>query len=128
MRKIMAALLLEVAFALNAAAPVSAESATANDTARFLAGLPPAPNSPLAVLTHDPLWQNHARHSIQFLRAKTATPFPGYAHFPRNIYLTGVKLCCTFSADRTSCSRLRFFPRRRHTFWQVLNRSVAFHN
>jgi hypothetical protein len=62
MRKIMAALLLEVAFALNAVAPVSAESATANDTARFLAGLPPAPNSPLSILTQDSLWQDHARH------------------------------------------------------------------
>ena len=58
----MAALLLEVAFALNAVAPVSAESATANDTAQFLAGLPPAPNSPLSILTQDPLWQDHARH------------------------------------------------------------------
>jgi len=61
MRKIAAALLIEIAFALNAAAPVSAESATANDTARFLAGLPPVANSPLAILTQDPLWQDHAR-------------------------------------------------------------------
>jgi hypothetical protein len=58
----MAALLLEIAFALNAAAPVSAETATANDTARFLAGQPPAANSPLAILTQDPVWQDHARH------------------------------------------------------------------
>ena len=55
-------LLMEIVFALNAAAPVSAELATANDTARFLAGLPPAANSPLAILTQDPLWQDHARH------------------------------------------------------------------
>jgi hypothetical protein len=62
MREIMAALLLEIAFALNAAAPVSAETATANDTARFLAGLQPAANSPLAILTQDPAWQDHGRH------------------------------------------------------------------
>jgi hypothetical protein len=62
MRQVVAVLLMEIAFALNAAAPVSAESATANDTARFLAGLPPAANSPLAILTQDPLWQDHARH------------------------------------------------------------------
>ena len=62
MRKIMAALLMEVAFALNAAAPVSAESATtANDTAQFLADYR-RPLTPLAILTHDPLWQAHARH------------------------------------------------------------------
>jgi hypothetical protein len=58
----MVALLLEIAFALNAAAPVSAETATANDTARFLAGLQPAANSPLAILTQDPAWQDHGRH------------------------------------------------------------------
>jgi hypothetical protein len=57
----MAAFLLEVAFMLYAVGPVRAESATANDTARFLAGLPPAANSPLAILTQDSLWQDHAR-------------------------------------------------------------------
>jgi hypothetical protein len=39
----------------------AAETATANDTARFLAGLPPAPESPLAALSKDPAWQQHAR-------------------------------------------------------------------
>jgi hypothetical protein len=39
----------------------AAESASANDTARFLAGLPPAPESPLARLTEDHSWQEHAR-------------------------------------------------------------------
>jgi len=38
------------------------ETATANDTARFLAGLPPSPGSPLAALTKSALWQRHARH------------------------------------------------------------------
>jgi hypothetical protein len=31
-----------------------------NDTARFLAGMPPLKNSPLEPLTHDPAWQEHA--------------------------------------------------------------------
>lgn len=39
----------------------AAETATANDTARFLAGLPPAPDSPLAALSNDPAWRQHAR-------------------------------------------------------------------
>jgi hypothetical protein len=48
---------------LTAAAPAwSAETATFNDTARFLAGLPPSPDSPLAPLTKDPAWQQHARY------------------------------------------------------------------
>ena len=38
-----------------------AEVATANDTARFLAGMEPSANSPLAPLTDDPAWQHHAR-------------------------------------------------------------------
>jgi hypothetical protein len=48
---------------LTAAAPAwSAETATFNDTARFLAGLPVSPDSPLAPLTKDPAWQQHARY------------------------------------------------------------------
>ena len=38
----------------------SAASATADDTARFLAGLPPKPSSPLAPLTQDKNWQRYA--------------------------------------------------------------------
>ena len=48
--------------ALNAAPARSSEAATANDTARFLAGLPPSSNSPLAAYTKDPVWQQHARY------------------------------------------------------------------
>jgi len=39
----------------------AAETASANDTARFLAGLPPSAGSPLALLADDPAWQRHAR-------------------------------------------------------------------
>src|SRR5439155_10934329 len=48
---------------LLAAAPCAqaAESTRANDTARFLAGLAPSPESPLAALTREPSWQQHAR-------------------------------------------------------------------
>ena len=34
---------------------------TADDTARFLAGMPPSAQSPLTPLTKDPSWQRHAR-------------------------------------------------------------------
>jgi hypothetical protein len=43
------------------AARASAEVVTADDTARFLAGMQPSANSPLAPLTSDPAWQRHAR-------------------------------------------------------------------
>ena len=49
------------ALALSLVPARSAGTITANDTARFLAGLPPAPDSPLAELTKDAAWQQHAR-------------------------------------------------------------------
>jgi len=48
--------------ALSAAPARSSEAATADDTARFLAGLPPSPNSPLEALAKDSAWQSHARY------------------------------------------------------------------
>jgi hypothetical protein len=50
------------AILLAVAAPArAAETVTANDTARFLAGMPPSAGSPLTPLTQDPAWQHHAR-------------------------------------------------------------------
>jgi hypothetical protein len=62
MPKTMAAALTAVILAVAPVPAWSAETATPNDTARFLAGLPPSPNSPLAPLTKDPAWQQHARY------------------------------------------------------------------
>ncbi len=39
----------------------AADSASANDTARFLAGMAPSDQSPLLPLTKDPAWQRHAK-------------------------------------------------------------------
>jgi hypothetical protein len=39
----------------------AADIVSPNDTARFLAGMPPAADSPLASLTKDPAWEQHAR-------------------------------------------------------------------
>src|ERR1700722_7835916 len=62
--KRLAAALFAVVVAGFLALPVaparSAETATPDDTARFLAGLPPAQNSPLAALAKDPGWAQHA--------------------------------------------------------------------
>lgn len=41
--------------------PAPAAETTVNDTARFLAGLEPSAGSPLAAMTQDPGWQQHAR-------------------------------------------------------------------
>src|ERR1700729_1912238 len=39
----------------------AADPVTADDAARFLAGMPPSAQSPLAALTKEPSWQRHAR-------------------------------------------------------------------
>ena len=39
----------------------AADTATVDDTARFLAGLMPSEGSPLLPLTKDPSWQRHAK-------------------------------------------------------------------
>jgi hypothetical protein len=49
-------------FALSATRAPSSEAPTADDTARFLAGLPPSTNSPLVVRTKDAAWLSHARY------------------------------------------------------------------
>jgi hypothetical protein len=45
---------------LSSAGFAQAQSASADDTARFLAGLQPSAGSPLAALTKDRTWQHHA--------------------------------------------------------------------
>ncbi|SDR94656.1 hypothetical protein [Bradyrhizobium canariense] len=51
-----------VVMLLAAAIPVrAADTATADDAARFLAGMPPSAESPLTPLTKDPTWQRHSR-------------------------------------------------------------------
>jgi hypothetical protein len=44
-----------------AAASVRAQTVTADDTAKFLAGMTPSADSPLMPLTTDPYWQRHAK-------------------------------------------------------------------
>src|ERR1700724_775464 len=59
--RLCATALFAFILALAIAPARSAETATADDTARFLAALPPAQNSPLAALAKDPGWAQHAR-------------------------------------------------------------------
>src|SRR5919197_4363376 len=46
---------------LAARAAFAADSASPNDTARFLAGMPPSTESPLDSLSREPSWQQHAK-------------------------------------------------------------------
>jgi hypothetical protein len=60
--RIIATILITFTVVFGAARASCAEAATADDTARFLAGLRPSPNSPLAALTKDTAWVSHARY------------------------------------------------------------------
>jgi hypothetical protein len=62
MPRTIAAVVMAFMLALITAPAKSFEAATADDTARFLAGLPPSLNSSLAPYTKDPAWQQHARY------------------------------------------------------------------
>ena len=61
-RTIITTVLIMFMLTLSAAHAPSSEAPTANDTARFLAGLPPSTSSPLVALTKDPAWLSHARY------------------------------------------------------------------
>lgn len=56
-----AAYLMTVLVVTAAPSAWAVEGAKADDVARLLAGLEPSANSPLAPLTRDPAWQQHAR-------------------------------------------------------------------
>jgi hypothetical protein len=60
--RIIAIILITFTVVFGAARPSRSETATADDTARFLAGLQPSLNSSLAALTKDPTWISHARY------------------------------------------------------------------
>src|SRR5262245_43114298 len=62
LRKAGIAAFVASAMILAAAYSARAQTASANDTARFLAGMPPSAGSALAPLTQDPAWQQHARY------------------------------------------------------------------
>jgi hypothetical protein len=61
MRRFLQIAALALAMLLAAAVTVRADTATVDDTAKFLAGMRPSADSPLTPLTQDPAWQRHAR-------------------------------------------------------------------
>src|SRR5271167_210633 len=65
MHKTTVTIFLAVALACASFVARAAEPATPDDTARFLAGMPPSPNSPLAALASGPEWQQHAHRFDQ---------------------------------------------------------------
>jgi hypothetical protein len=60
--RIIATILITFTAVFAAARASYSETVTPDDTARFLAGLRPSPNSPLVAFTKDPAWVSHARY------------------------------------------------------------------
>ena len=71
--RLIAVALVTFLLTLSAAPTRSSEAVTADDTGRFLAGLPVPSNSPLAPITSDPVWLSHARNlNSAFAREESA--------------------------------------------------------
>jgi len=87
MPRAMVAILTTFMLALSAAPVQSVEPATADDTARFLAGLSPSSNSPLAALTNDPAWPSRARYFDSIFAREESAHLPKVREFSKK-YLT----------------------------------------
>ena len=81
--QLTAAVLLAVALAFTLAPARAADTATADDAAHFLAGLPPATDSPLAALAADARWQRHARYFDALFEREDATTLSRVREFAR---------------------------------------------
>ena len=87
MPRTIAAILMTLMLALSAAPAQSLDSATADDTARFLAGLPSSSSSALAALTKEPAWQSHARYFDSIFAREESTHLSKVRSFSKK-YLT----------------------------------------
>ncbi len=65
------------------AAPAQSADTTVDDTARFLAGLPPSSGSSLAALANDPVWQQHARYFDSIFAREDSTTLSKVRAFSR---------------------------------------------
>jgi hypothetical protein len=79
----LCAAVFAAAISASAAAPAQSADATVDDTARFLAGLPPASGSPLTALANDPVWQQHARYFDSIFAREDSTTLSKVRAFSR---------------------------------------------
>src|SRR5262245_24663888 len=95
---------------LSAAPARSIEAVTADDTARFLAGLRLSSSAPLAAFTNDPVWVSHARNLNSTFAREESVQLSKVREFSKK-YLSDKHTipCSTCSADRIFSTRPRFF-------------------
>jgi hypothetical protein len=116
MTKFVACVLAAIV-ALSYAPPLRAsERVSPNDTARFLAGLHPSPDSPLSALTKSAVWQRHAARFDTLFELKNRDSLNKIRVSQRGRSRTRIVRCCIFLAARTFCTRTRSLETRRYTF------------
>ena len=106
---------LAVAMLFAAAAPGrAADTVTADDTAKFLAGMMPSADSPLTPLTSDPAWQRHAKFfDTAFAQLEQRQMSKIRAWSDTNLAAPRPTMFYMFSAARTFSTRTRSIRRPR---------------
>jgi hypothetical protein len=85
--RVIVPVLMAITLALSVTSARSIEAAGADDTARFLAGLQPSSNSPLAALARDPAWLSHAHYFDAMFAREESTHLSKVREFSKE-YLT----------------------------------------
>ena len=121
MSRLTAFALVTFLLTLSAAPTRSSEPITADDTARFLAGLPVSLKSPLAPFTSDPVWLWHARNLNSAFAREESAQFSKIREFSEK-YLTEKhdSVLYMFSGPDFLYAT-SFFPNAQPTFWPVSN-------
>ncbi len=124
--KLSAAGLIAAALLVATAPAYSAETATPNDTARFLAGLPPAPDPLLAPLTRDPAWQQHARYFDSIFAREDAATLSKVRAFSRQELTEKHDTVLYMFSGPDFLYATSFFPPPRPTCSPASNRPATF--
>ncbi len=119
--RIIATILITFAVVFGAARASCAGPATADDTARFLAGLRTSPNSPLVALTKDPAWVSHARNFDSLFAREENAHLSKIREFSEKYLTTKHDTVLYMFSGRIFFTRPRSFPLPQHTCWPVSN-------
>jgi hypothetical protein len=111
MRKAILSALLAGLLALLILPAGSAEIATPNDTARFLAGLPPETGSPLAALTKDSSWERHANYFNSIFGQEEKNHLSKIREFSRERLSTTHDTVLYMFAGPDALHAVAFFPK-----------------
>jgi hypothetical protein len=97
------------------------ESATADDTARFLAGLSPSSDFPLTAQTKDPAWAAHARYFDSIFAREESTSLSKVREFSKK-YLTEKHDTMLYMFSGPDFLYATSFQTRRRMSWPASNR------